>query len=124
MPAKKILIVEDEQVVVSVLTTRLEALGYEIIVAIDGEEALQKTEKEKPDLIILDIMLPKMDGFRVCRILKYDGRYKNIPIIVLTARSQEKDKEVGMDVGADVYITKPYKAEELIDAVEKYLKKD
>jgi len=124
MPAKKILIVEDEPVVVSVLTTRLEALGYEIIVAIDGEEALQKTEKEKPDLIILDIMLPKMDGFRVCRILKYDGRYKNIPIIVLTARSQEKDKEVGMDVGADVYITKPYKAEELIDAVEKYLKKD
>jgi len=122
METKKILIVDDEPAIISILTTRLEAVGYQVVAAVDGEEALQKAEKEIPDLIVLDIMLPKIDGFKVCRILKYDDRYKDIPIIMLTAKGQEKDKNIGKDVGADKYLTKPYEAEELLDAIRKLLK--
>jgi len=122
METKKILIVDDEPAIISILTTRLEAVGNQVVAAVDGEEALQKAEKEIPDLIVLDIMLPKIDGFKVCRILKYDDRYKDIPIIMLTAKGQEKDKNIGKDVGADKYLTKPYEAEELLDAIRKLLK--
>lgn len=123
MTTKKILIVDDEPTIISILQTRLEASGYQVIIAIDGEEALVKTESENPDLIVLDIMLPKLDGYKVCRILKFDDRYRGIPIILLTARGQEKDKKLGEDVGADKYITKPYEAKVLIDTIEKLLKK-
>lgn len=123
MATKKILIIDDEPSVIAILKTRLEAIGYEVVEAIDGEEALHQTEKEMPDLIILDIMLPKIEGFKICRILKYDDRFKKIPIIMLTAKGQEKDRKLGYEVGADKYINKPYEAEELINEIDKLINK-
>ena len=108
MNKKKILLVEDEKVLIETVTLRLEANGYEVIPAYDGFEGLEKAKKEKPDLIILDLMLPKMDGYKVCGLLKADTRYNKIPIIMFTARAQESDKKMGKEVGADAYITKPF----------------
>ncbi|MBI3252340.1 MAG: response regulator [Candidatus Omnitrophica bacterium] len=105
---KKILLVEDEQDIANVLAVRLEVNGYEVILAKDGEEALQKVKKEKPDLVILDLMLPKINGFEVCRMLKFDGAFKNLPIIVLSALHQQQDREKIQQYGADAYFIKPF----------------
>jgi DNA-binding response OmpR family regulator len=120
---KKLLIVEDEKDLVEMVKFRLEASGYEATTAYDGQEGLDKAHKEKPDLIILDIMLPKLDGYKVCRLLKFDEKYKNIPIIMFTARAQESDKKTGEDVGADAYITKPFDSQVLLSKIEELLKK-
>ena len=105
---KKILIVEDEPHALETLQDRLEFEGYEIITAEDGETALAKARGESLDLIILDVMLPKMDGRKVCRLLKFDEKLRHIHIIMLTARAQQSDIELGKEVGADAYITKPF----------------
>ncbi|MFH0703050.1 MAG: response regulator [bacterium] len=121
---KKVLIVDDEQDIVETLQFILETEGIKCITAYDGEEALNKAKSEKPDLIILDVMLPKINGYKVCRLLKFDAKYKNMPILMVTARSQEEDKAIGEETGADKYITKPFDIDELVKIVKKYLKID
>ena len=122
MEKKKILLVEDEKDLVETVTLRLEAAGYEIIPAYDGREGLEKAKREKPDLIILDLMLPKMDGYKACGLLKADTRYNKIPVIMFTARAQESDKKMGQEAGADAYITKPFEPEALLEKVRQLLK--
>ena len=116
-----ILIVDDEKDLVSMVKLRLEAAGYDTIEAYDGQEALTKAQNKNPDLIILDLMLPKMDGYKVCRMLKFDSRYKSIPIILFTARVQDSDKSLGQEVGADAYISKPFEAEVLLAKIKELL---
>ncbi len=119
----KILAVEDEEVSLELLVLRLENEGYEVITAGDGEEGLKLAREEKPGLILLDLMLPKLDGFKVCRMLKFDNRYKHIPVIMLTALAEEKDINLGGAVGADDYITKPFDWDSLNGKILKLLKK-
>lgn len=123
MARNRILLVEDEQTIVDMVKRRLEAHEYEVIVAVDGMEGLDKARKENPNLIILDLMLPKMDGYKVCAMLKRDGRFGHIPIIMFTARAQDTDKKTGEEVGADAYITKPFEAQVLLAKIEELLKK-
>jgi len=123
MDKKRILIVDDEEDILKVLRFRLEANNYEVLSASDGQEGLNKARSEKPDLIILDLMLPKLDGYRVCRMLKFDESYKAIPIIMFTARAQTSDKELGMEMGADAYIPKPFEPEVLLGKMKELLEK-
>lgn len=120
-PAKKILVVEDEPEFRLALRTRLEANGYEVIEAEDGAVGLDLARNQNPNLIMLDIMLPKMDGYKVARLLKFDEKYRKIPIVMLTARSQKNDRETGLTVGGDAYLTKPYKPQEMLDTIAKLL---
>ena len=119
---KKILVVDDEFDLVEMVTMRLEANNYQVISALDGQEGLDKARNEKPDLIILDLMLPKIDGYKVCRMLKFDEKYKQIPIILFTARAQESDMKLGEEVGADAYLTKPFEPGILLAKVSELLK--
>ncbi len=121
MSKKRILVVDDEVDLVETLTFRLEANGYEVIKAHDGQVGLDIAKKDKPDLMILDLMLPKMDGYKVCGLLKADARYKKIPIIMFTARAQESDKKIGEEVGADAYITKPFDPQVLLAKIKELL---
>ncbi len=121
MDKKRILLVDDEKDLVETVTFRLEANNYEVIPAYDGQEALEKAKKEKPDLIILDLMLPKMDGYKVCRMLKFDEKYKKIPIILFSARAQETDKKMGEEVGAEAYITKPFEPQALLAKIRELI---
>ena len=123
MNPKKILVVDDEVDLVETVRFPLEIEGYNVLVAYNGEEALDRARKENPDLILLDLMLPKLDGYKVCRLLKFDERYKHIPILMLTAKTQEKDKVLGMETGADEYITKPFEMDYLLKKVKEYLSK-
>jgi DNA-binding response OmpR family regulator len=123
MNPKKILIVDDEVDLVETVRFPLEMDGFNVLVSYNGEDALNKARKESPDLIILDLMLPKLDGYKVCRLLKFDEKYKHIPILMLTAKTQEKDKILGMETGADEYITKPFEMDELLEKVKTYLNK-
>jgi two-component system, OmpR family, alkaline phosphatase synthesis response regulator PhoP len=118
---KKILLVDDEADIVTSIKARLEANNYAVIVASDGQQALELARKEMPDLIILDLMLPKIDGYRVCRMLKFDDKYKHIPIFMFTARAQESDKKLGEEVGADAYILKPFELKSLMDKIKETL---
>jgi two-component system alkaline phosphatase synthesis response regulator PhoP len=122
MDKKRILVVDDEAELVKAVQIRLEQTGYEALVAYDGHEGLEKAREEKPDLIILDLMLPKMDGYKVCSLLKADTRYHKIPIIIFTARAQESDKKMGEEVGADAYITKPFDHRILLDKITELIK--
>jgi len=121
---KCILIVDDEKDMVDMLSLRLEAAGFRVCAAYDGQEGLGMVRKEKPDLILLDVMMPKLDGYQVCRMLKFDQKFRDIPIIMLTARSQEQDKATGGDVGADAYVTKPFESADLVAKIEKMLNKE
>jgi len=123
MNPKKILIVDDEVDLVETIRFPLEMEGYHILVSYNGEDALNQARKENPDLILLDLMLPKLDGYKVCRLLKFDDRYKHIPILMLTAKTQEKDKTLGMETGANEYITKPFEMDDLLKKVKAYLNK-
>lgn len=122
MAKERILVVDDEPDIVKMLTLRLKSKGYEVIAAFDGLEALDKARNEKPDLIILDLRLPKMDGYQVCRLLKFDKKYGSIPVVMLTAKTQEVDKTTGYETGADAYVTKPFDAQSLMATIEKFLK--
>lgn len=123
MNKKRILIVDDEVDLVETVRFSLELEGYDALIAYNGEEALNQARKEDPDLILLDLMLPKLDGYKVCRLLKFDERYKHIPILMLTAKTQEKDKATGIETGANEYITKPFDMDELMKKVKEYLSK-
>ncbi len=113
----KILIVDDEVDLVSVLRFGLQVEGFEVVSAFDGEEGLRCARDQRPDLIVLDLMLPKMDGYQVCRALKFDERYRAIPIIILSARSGEQDRKLARDMGADAFVTKPYDMRDLVDRI-------
>jgi len=122
MPGKKrILVVDDEPGIQATLRARLEANGYEVLLASDGETGLQRAREEKPDLILLDLMLPRRDGYSVCRLLKFDNRFQHIPIIMLTARAQERDRSLGQKTGADAYVTKPFDAAHLLETIGRLL---
>ena len=105
---KRILIVDDEQDIVESLKFVLEVSGFTCYCAYNGEDGLRMAKELSPDLIILDVMMPKINGYKISRLLKYDKKYKDIPIIMVTARSQEEDKLIGEETGADEYITKPF----------------
>lgn len=121
---KKILIVDDEQDIVESLKFVLEVSGYVCYTAYNGEDGLRLAKEIMPDLIILDVMMPKINGYKISRLLKYDAKYKNIPILMVTARSQEEDKLIGEETGADEYITKPFDLDEVVKKVEQYLGKN
>jgi two-component system alkaline phosphatase synthesis response regulator PhoP len=123
MNPKKILVVDDEVDLVETVRFPLEMEGYHVLISYNGEDALNQARKENPDLILLDLMLPKLDGYKVCRLLKFDERYKHIPILMLTAKTQEKDKVLGLETGADEYITKPFEMDYLMEKVKEYLSK-
>lgn len=122
MMNKRILVVDDEADLVETLKLRLEKDGYEVVTAFDGAEGITKAKGEKPDLIVLDVMMPKLNGYQVCRELRAEPQCKNIPVIMLTAKTQETDKFWGREVGADAYITKPFEFDALLDSIKKYLK--
>ena len=118
---KKILAVDDESSILDLLKFNIEKEGYTFVSASDGEEGLQKVISETPDLVLLDVMLPKMDGLTVCRKIRQEGI--NIPVIMLSARSEEIDKILGLEIGADDYITKPFSTRELIARIKANLRK-
>ena len=120
MENSTILIIEDEPALVDTLQYSLNRQGYQVLVATDGQLGIDIARQHKPDLIVLDVMLPKLDGFEVCRILRQE---MNVPILMLTARSDEVDKIVGLEVGADDYLTKPFSMRELIARVKAQLRR-
>ena len=120
MPNNKILVVEDDRNLLDTLKYNLHKEGYDVVVAADGAEALDIARSQKPDLIILDIMLPKLSGFEVCRILRKE---MTIPILMLTAKAEEVDKVVGLEIGADDYMTKPFSLRELLARVRAMLRR-
>lgn len=119
---KRVLVVDDEVDLVELLESRLQESDYDVIKAYDGQEGLQKVESEKPDLMLLDLALPKIDGYELCRLLKKDERYSRLPIILFSARAREEDVRRGKVAGADDYITKPFQAEVLLDKISKLIK--
>ncbi|MHA6260650.1 response regulator transcription factor [Sporosarcina sp. CAU 1771] len=118
---KKILVVEDEQSIRTLLDYNLKQENYETILVADGEQAIRKVESENPDLLLLDLMLPKMDGIEVCKTLRNKGI--NIPIIMLTAKGDELDKLQGLEIGADDYMTKPFSPREVVARVKAVLRR-
>ena len=113
---KTVLIVEDEKNIVDIIRFNLQRTGYNTLEAYDGEAGLAMAREKKPDLILLDVMMPKMMGFDVCRALRAEG--DNVPVIILTAREEEEDKILGLEIGADDYITKPFSMRELLARVK------
>ena len=118
----RILIVDDEPGLLSVLHFGLEIEGFEVMDASDGEQALNMAREHVPDLMVLDLMLPRIDGYKVCRALKFDERYRRIPIFILSARSGETDRRLAFDLGADAYVTKPYDMKDLVARIRERLK--
>lgn len=114
----RILVVEDVPEIVLGLKIRLQAAGYEVLTAADGSTGLEMAREERPDLIVLDLMLPKVHGYKVCRLLKFDKDYEHIPIVMLTARAMSHERDLGMEVGADAYLTKPYDHKELMKLID------
>jgi len=119
---KKILAVDDEKHIVRLVQVNLERQGYEVITANDGKEALQKVEEEHPDLVVLDVMMPYMDGFEVLQSLRRNPETQNIPVIMLTAKAQDQDVFRGWQSGVDCYLTKPFNPMELIAFVTRIFK--
>ncbi len=118
---KRVLVVDDEPDLVQMMKLRLEADGYEVLTASDGQGGLQRAQNEKPDLIILDLMMPKMDGYKVCTMLKRDTRHQNIPIVLFTARADTQDEKLGFECGANAYIRKPFEPAELLATIRKWI---
>ena len=108
-----ILLVEDSKIYRKIVEEELEKMGHSCTSAADGLEGLKMAKEMEPDLILLDVMLPSMNGFKICRLLKFDKKYKKIPIIMLTTRDEQKDKETGLATGADVYMSKPFEPDKL-----------
>src|SRR6266436_3370560 len=113
MSKGRILVVDDEIYIVHILDFSLGMEGYEVLTALDGERALEKARAEHPDLIVLDIMMPKLDGYGPCKMLKADASTKDIPVILLSAKGRNVDQKIGFEVGADDYITKPFSPRKL-----------
>lgn len=118
----KILVVEDEPDAVELIKFNLKGAGYDVLTAMDGDEALKKARSLQPDLIVLDIMLPEVDGLEVCKIIRRDQRVAATPILMLTAKAAEIDRVLGLELGADDYVTKPFSPRELILRVKRLLR--
>lgn len=116
----KLLLVEDEANLRELVGARLEQAGYEVVFAVDGYDAVNKARHETPDLVILDLMIPKMDGYTVCRLLRFGG-FPDMPIIMFTARSMPEDQRRGLDMGATAYVTKPFEPQVLLSKIEELL---
>jgi two-component system, OmpR family, alkaline phosphatase synthesis response regulator PhoP len=121
MSKGKILVVDDEIYIVHILDFSLGMEGYEVVTALDGEQALERVASEKPDLIVLDIMMPKLDGYEVCRAVKSNPATRNVPVILLSAKGRNVDQKMGFDVGADDYITKPFSPRKLVERINQLL---
>lgn len=119
---KRILVVDDEPDLLVMISKGLTFEGYEVITASDGQEGLEKAKTQKPDLIVLDLMLPRINGYKVCGLLKQDTRYAKIPIILLTAKVDDEDIELGKRIGADAYMTKPYERDALLLKIQLLIK--
>jgi DNA-binding response OmpR family regulator len=118
--SRKILVIDDEPKIVEICCDYLRAAGYDVVTALDGAKGLASARREKPDLVVLDLMLPEMDGLDVCRALRREG---DVPIIMLTARVEETDRLIGLELGADDYITKPFSPRELVARVRTVLRR-
>ena len=119
----RILLVDDEPSIVKMVGKRLEVEGFDVLIAMDGQDGLTKARTQSPDLIVLDLMLPKLNGYEVCTMLKQDGRYQKIPVVMFTAKAQDKDEKLGMECGADAYFRKPFKAQELLEKIRELVKR-
>ena len=120
MSKTRILVIEDEKDIVRLLKYNLEKQGYDVATAYDGEAGLAQARKEKPELVLLDLMLPKVDGIEVCRTLRQESK---VPIIMLTAKKEEVDRILGLELGADDYVTKPFSVRELMARVKAILRR-
>jgi two-component system alkaline phosphatase synthesis response regulator PhoP len=123
MSRGKVLVVDDEEYIQHILNFSFGAEGYQVITAANGVEALAKAKEERPDVIVLDIMMPKMDGYEACKKLKSDPATKNIPVILLTAKGRDADRKLGSQAGADDYVVKPFSPGRLIERVEGIIKR-
>jgi two-component system alkaline phosphatase synthesis response regulator PhoP len=121
MSKGRILVVDDEIYIVHILDFSLGMEGYEVLTALDGEQALERLKSDKPDLIVLDIMMPKVDGYEVCRTIKTNPETQHIPVILLSAKGRNVDQKMGFDVGADDYITKPFSPRKLVERINALL---
>jgi len=121
MNNKKIIVVDDEPDILKTMEIFLKCEGFDVITAVDGIEGLEKIKKEAPDLVILDVMLPKLDGYKVCRLLKFDRNFRTIPIVIFTARAQEIDEKKAKEVKADAFITKPFQSETFLAKIRELL---
>ena len=119
--SQKVLVVDDEQSIVTLLKYNIEQAGYQVIVAYDGVQALEKVNEEKPDLVVLDVMLPEKDGIEVCKTIRSDKN--QVPILMLTARDDEFDRVLGLELGADDYMTKPFSPREVVARVKAILRR-
>lgn len=118
---KTVLVADDESDIVETLQFMLESDGFEVLTAYDGEEALNIARRAIPDVILLDVMMPKINGYKVSRLLKFDKKFQDIPILMITARTQEEDKLIGEETGADEYITKPFDIDFVAERVKAHL---
>jgi twitching motility two-component system response regulator PilG len=118
---KKILVVEDENCLLKLVCILLTSKGYDVMGAVNGEEALEKISHFKPDLVLLDVIMPGIDGFEVCRRIKSDPKTEHIPVVMLTAKRKPQDIRKGEEAGAVSYITKPFKSFTVIETIQKYL---
>lgn len=123
MPQPKVLIVDDEKNIVEAIKYNLDKAGFRTLTASDGKRALELAQRELPDLITLDVMIPELDGWEVCRLLRQDPRTKHIPVIMLTVKHEETDKIVGLELGADDYMTKPFSPKELVARIKAILRR-
>ena len=119
----KVLVIDDEEYIQHILNFSFGAEGFDVLTASDGEEGITKAKNEKPDVIVMDIMMPKMDGYEACKRIKADPDTKDIPVILLTAKGREADRKLGADAGADDYVVKPFSPGRLIERVEGMLQK-
>ncbi len=121
MNRKRILVVDDEVYIVHILEFTLTMEGYDVVTAADGDEALRKVEEDRPDLVVLDIMMPRMDGYEVCRRLREEEETRDLPVILLSAKGRPIDRETGMEVGANDYIVKPFSPRRLLEKIRDLL---
>lgn len=120
---KRILVVDDEIYIVHILEFSLTMEGYSVLTASDGDEALKLIDSERPDLIVLDIMMPKIDGYEVCRRLRQDEQFSDLPVILLSAKGRPIDREAGLQAGANDYITKPFSPRKLLGKIRELLER-
>lgn len=118
---KKILVVDDEPDIQTIVSARLMSMGFEVLLAKDGQEGLDLARKELPDVILLDLMLPKLDGYKVCRMLKFDKTYENIPVIIFSAKGSDADKKLAEQAGADAYMVKPFDLHLFTQTIQKLI---
>ena len=119
---KRILVIDDDPIQIKLLESRLPENGYAVLTATKAAVGLQMAIKKHPDLILLDVMMPIINGYNLCQLLKNEEKYKNIPVIMLTSRDQEKDKKIGQDVGAYAYLTKPVDMPVLLEKIKELIK--